>query len=172
MDARPCIFCQIMKRETPSRIVYEDDVAIAFLDVAPRSRGMCIVAAKQHYKEFSENFDLSSRVLNSALVVAEMVKQALQPKAVSIALMPSATPHFHVRIYPFYEKQIPLVENKPLQMKERELDEIAEKIKAIKVEIKRPEEGRKEEVEEKPKEEEKPRSREEVDWIKRRMEVG
>lgn len=169
---RGCVFCQIVSRSKPAKIVHEDDNSVAFLDIAPRSRGMCIVAAKQHYEEFDKNFELSTKIMESALLVAEKVKKALEPKAVGIAIMPAAVPHFHARVYPFYEKEIPLIENKPLELEEGELDEIAKKIKAVKIEIRKP----KEKVEEKKEPEEKKkkpkRSEEEIFWIERDMELG
>jgi len=168
MEQKPCIFCQIVAKRVPAKVVYEDEDCLSFLDIAPRSTGMCIVAAKKHYSEFDEDFELSQKIFSSALVVAEMIKQALQPKAISIATMPSAVPHFHVRIYPFYEKEIPIGEAQPMEITEQQLNEIAGKIKAIKVEVKKePVEEVKEE-----RKEEKPRSKEEVYWMKREMEIG
>lgn len=166
-----CIFCQIASKKIPAKAVYEDENCIAFLDIAPRSKGMTIVASRQHYKEFDENFELSSKIFQSALIVSEMVKQALQPKSVSLSIISSeAVPHFHIRIYPVYEKEIPLIENQPIEMDERTLDDIAGKIRSVRVERK---EEKKEEVKEEV-EEEKPSelSDEDAYWIKRDMEMG
>lgn len=168
-----CIFCQIAAKQMPAKIIYEDDSSIAFLDINPRSKGMAILAPKQHYKEFDENFDLSFKLMQTALIVAEMLKQALQTKSVSIAMMSSETVHhFHVRLYPVYEKEIPLIENKPIKISELELDALAEKIRGIKVEVKLPEAKEKEEVAEEPKPKPKKRKKEEIEWVKRELEVG
>jgi len=164
-----CIFCQIVAKQVPAKVVYEDENCLAFLDINPRSRGMCIVASKQHYNEFDENVELTQKIFSSALVVAEMIKQALEPKAISIATIPSAVPHFHVRVYPFYENEIPIGEAQPMEVSEQELNEIAGKIRAVKVETKK---EPVEEVKEEKKVEEKPRSKEEVYWMKREMEIG
>ncbi len=43
-----CIFCKIVSGETPSRIVYEDELHIAFLDRLPFSRGHTLVCPKKH----------------------------------------------------------------------------------------------------------------------------
>lgn len=168
MEQKPCVFCGIVSKQILSNIVYEDDVSIAFLDVAPRSKGMTIVVPKQHYKEFDENFELSQKILQSALIVAEMVKQALQPKSISLSIIPSeAVPHFHARIYPVYENEMPLVENQPIQVSEEDLKIIAEKIKAVRVVVKK-----EEKVEEPKIPEEKTRSPEEIFWIKRSMDLA
>lgn len=47
-DAQDCIFCKIIAGEIPSRRVYEDDVAIAFLDLGPWSRGHTLVVPREH----------------------------------------------------------------------------------------------------------------------------
>jgi histidine triad (HIT) family protein len=163
----PCIFCQIIARKLPAKVVYEDEEVVAFLDKMPRSKGMTLVVPKKHYKEFDEDFDASARLLAVALKVGKMVKDALQPKFVSIALIPSPKiPHIHVRIYPFYEDQVPLGEASPIEMSDSELEEVAEKIRSIEVELE-------EEVEkEEEKEEVEERSPEEIYWIRREIEMA
>jgi histidine triad (HIT) family protein len=49
-----CIFCKIAKGEIPSYKVYEDDDALAFLDIAPVSPGHTLVIPKKHYKNIEE----------------------------------------------------------------------------------------------------------------------
>lgn len=170
---KPCVFCQITNKQTLAKIIYEDDNSIAFLDRFPRSKGMTIIVPKQHYKDFDENFELSIKVFSSALIVAEMIKQALNPLSISFSVIESGEiPHFHIRIYPVYEDQIPLIENKPFETNDVELENIAGKIRGIKIKFK--EEKKKEEkVEEtKEKKEEKPRTKEEIYWMKRSMDIG
>lgn len=161
MVEQKCLFCAIVNKQISAKVVYEDDNSLAVLDIAPRSKGMTLVIPKKHYKDFSENLELSTKIFSSALIVAEMVRQALQPKDIEISILPSEVQHFHVRVYPVYEDEIPLVETTPKQMTEKELDEIAEKIKAVIT--------RKEVKEEKP--EEPKRSEEDIFWIRREIEL-
>ncbi len=169
-----CIFCKIIMREMPAKIVYEDSDCMAFLDINPRSKGMCIVVPKKHFTNFDENFELTSKIFDKALIVAEKIKKSLNPMTVALSIMPAQVPHFHVRVYPVYKDQMPLVENKPIEITEEELDSLAHRIRSALVEWK----GRKpKEVEEKPKEikEEKPkekRSEEDVDWVRRQMDMA
>ena len=44
-----CIFCKIIAGEVPCHKVYEDDRVLAFLDIAPLSRGHTLVIPKEHY---------------------------------------------------------------------------------------------------------------------------
>ena len=43
-----CIFCKIIAGEIPSREVYSDDAAFAFLDVAPVKPGHTLVVPRTH----------------------------------------------------------------------------------------------------------------------------
>ena len=43
-----CIFCKIVKGDIPSRGVYSDDHAYAFLDVRPWHRGHALVVPRRH----------------------------------------------------------------------------------------------------------------------------
>jgi len=44
-----CIFCKIASHEIPSTIVYEDDLVIAFDDLAPQAPVHTLVIPKDHY---------------------------------------------------------------------------------------------------------------------------
>jgi histidine triad (HIT) family protein len=159
-----CLFCAIISKQIPAKVVYEDETSIAVLDIAPRSKGMSLVIPKRHYRDFSEDLELSIRIFTSALIVAEKIKQALQPKDIEFSIIPSEQlNHFHIRVYPVYEDEIPLVETPPKQVTEKELDDISSKIKSVNISI-----VKKEEVKEEPKPvEESKRSEEDIFWIKR-----
>ena len=43
-----CVFCAIIDGEIPSFKIYEDDTAIAFLDINPFSYGHTLVVPKVH----------------------------------------------------------------------------------------------------------------------------
>ena len=43
-----CIFCKIINKEIPSKIVYEDDKVIAFHDVNPAAPIHILVIPKKH----------------------------------------------------------------------------------------------------------------------------
>ncbi len=168
-----CIFCKIIKKEIPAKIVYEDNFALAFLDINPRSKGMTIVVPKKHYQNFDQDLQTSLKTYEAAQKVALKIKKALNPKAILFSILPSQIPHFHIRIYPITsEKEIPLIENRPIPIKPEELDSLASKIKSVRL----PEEisiiPKKEEKKIKEeKEKEEKRSEEEIFWVKRELEI-
>ena len=155
-----CIFCKIIRREIPARIVYEDDYSLAFLDIQPRSKGMCIVASKRHITDFNEDPELAKKVFEAAMIVAEKIRKALNPLTIFMSIMRTQIPHFHIRVYPVYKDQIPIFENRPIEIPEEEMNMIAHRIMSVDVSAQRKPERIEEksiikEVIEKPKEEER-----------------
>lgn len=45
-----CVFCSIVKGESPSYTLYQDDVGTAFLDINPVTSGHILVIPNQHYR--------------------------------------------------------------------------------------------------------------------------
>ena len=50
-----CIFCKIIKGEIPSYKIYEDENAVAFLDISADVLGHTLVILKEHTKNFVES---------------------------------------------------------------------------------------------------------------------
>lgn len=49
-----CVFCRILAGELPSWKVYEDDYALAILDINPASKGHTLVISKRHYSHVND----------------------------------------------------------------------------------------------------------------------
>ncbi len=49
-----CIFCKIIKKEIPAKIVYEDEYTIAFKDLNPKATVHVLVVPKTHAKDITE----------------------------------------------------------------------------------------------------------------------
>lgn len=47
-DQPDCLFCRIVRGDIPSRKVVEDDVVLAFNDIAPRSPTHILIVPKTH----------------------------------------------------------------------------------------------------------------------------
>ncbi|MBI1858700.1 MAG: histidine triad nucleotide-binding protein [Candidatus Melainabacteria bacterium] len=54
MDSVSCIFCKIVKKEIPAKVVFEDDEFIAFNDVKPVSPVHVLVIPKKHHNNLLE----------------------------------------------------------------------------------------------------------------------
>ncbi len=49
-----CIFCKIITKEIPVKILYEDDYSIAFLDAFPVAKGHTLVIPKEHHAKIQD----------------------------------------------------------------------------------------------------------------------
>lgn len=65
-----CIFCSIVEGKVSSKVVYEDGMVLAILDINPASRGHTLVLPKKHYvitammpdKEIEHLFKVANKI--------------------------------------------------------------------------------------------------------------
>ena len=69
-----CIFCKIVAGTAPSHRVYEDERHIAFLDIAPFSRGHTLVCPKKHGETI---WDMDEMEIAGLFRVASRVSKAV-----------------------------------------------------------------------------------------------
>lgn len=103
-----CIFCQILARELPSTIVDEDERTIAFLDIAPATRGHALVIPRAHSADLLsvEPQDLAAVALASQRLAGRM-RERLGVEGVNLvnscgALAWQTVFHFHMHVIPRY----------------------------------------------------------------------
>ena len=78
MDAADCIFCKIVKGEIPCAKLYEDELTLAFLDIAPVAPGHALVIPKAHYEDlFALPETLGAALLAAQQRVGRAVMQAM-----------------------------------------------------------------------------------------------
>lgn len=70
-----CPFCQIMARERPARIVYEDDDAVAFVDTNPQAPTHILVVPREHITGPLSVDESNERVIGHLVTVAGQVAQ-------------------------------------------------------------------------------------------------
>ncbi|MGB3861323.1 MAG: histidine triad nucleotide-binding protein [Candidatus Aminicenantaceae bacterium] len=70
-----CIFCKIVNKEIPAKVVYEDDKIIVFDDINPQAPVHVLLIPKEHYTSLNdiseENKDLLGHILFKARQVAQ-----------------------------------------------------------------------------------------------------
>ena len=62
-----CIFCRIVAKEVPSRLVYEDDAMVAFNDLNPTAPLHVLVVPRRHVARLA---DLDDEALAGKLLLA------------------------------------------------------------------------------------------------------
>jgi histidine triad (HIT) family protein len=105
---RSCVFCQVISGEIAANVVFEDEVAIAFLDHRPLFPGHCLLVPKDHFETLS---DLPSELVGPFFInvqlLARAVELALEAEGSFVALnnrVSQSVPHLHVHIVPRRKK--------------------------------------------------------------------
>lgn len=102
-----CIFCKIANHEIPSKIVYEDDKYLAFLDLSQTTYGHTLVIPKKHSKNIFELDESSFDIMKVVKKVALILKEKLNPIGINIISNNErplqSVEHFHIHIIPRYE---------------------------------------------------------------------
>ena len=104
------IFEKIIQRELPAHIVYEDDLAIAFLDISQISKGHTLVVPKKSYPNLlSMPDDLLQHLIVVAKKVAHAIEKTFKPEVFNLLnnngeIAGQTVFHFHIHVVPRYSK--------------------------------------------------------------------
>jgi len=109
MSDPDCVFCKIVAGEVPATIVDEDERTIAFMDIAPATRGHALVIPRAHSADLLEvgPEDLQA----TALAAQRLARRAVQRLgADGVNLINSCGRaawqtvfHFHIHVIPRYQ---------------------------------------------------------------------
>ena len=76
MNAPECLFCRIVADEIPSARVYEDDLVIAFRDIAPRAPTHILLIPHRHIPSAVDLVEADGPLLGRLFAVAADVARA------------------------------------------------------------------------------------------------
>ena len=130
-----CLFCNIIAKKISAKIVYEDDHAIAFLDIVPSSPGHTMVVPKYHVPNMLElPIDEVGSLFLAVQKVGQLLLKKLNPDGVTIGMNQGRASgqevdHLHIHLMPRWNGDRgnavqSVVSNKPKES----LDEILKKI--------------------------------------------
>jgi histidine triad (HIT) family protein len=166
MGNNSCIFCKIAKKEIPTKIVYEDEKCLAFLDINPLALGHTLVIPKKHMKSiFDIEEDYAEHIFSIAKKICLRMKEKLGAEGINLVQSSEeaagqSIPHFHLHIIPRKSNDdINLNQwwlSKIKKVDEKKLEEIAEMLR----------------IEEQKEEKEEERSEKEIYWIRRETELA
>ena len=100
-----CLFCSIVAGEIPSKKVYEDDIAFAFLDIAPWQEGHTLVVPKRHTVDALADDEALAEVSPAVARVGRLLKERLGADACTVVSNAGAASgqevfHTHVHVLP------------------------------------------------------------------------
>jgi len=137
-----CIFCEILKGNSPASYTYQDDTVVAFMDVQPITQGHMLVVPRAHAVLMSEVEDsVAMRSFRVARHLGSVVRKTLGAAGVNLFVADGEAafqdvPHFHVHVIPRYPNDgfgltFPAKYSQPPSR--AELETIAEAIRAAAV---------------------------------------
>jgi histidine triad (HIT) family protein len=109
--ALSCIFCRIAQKRVPANLVYEDEKAMAFLDIRPLNKGHTLIIPRLHYENiFDIPQELIMHIQGVTKRVALAVKKATQADGISVMQQNGKSAgqeifHLHVHVIPRFEGQ-------------------------------------------------------------------
>ena len=103
-----CIFCQIVNKEIPAKIIYEDQNVLAILDISQATKGHFLVMPKEHYVNLLEVPEkLSAQLMEVTKTLAVQVVDRLQALGCNILTNINEAAgqtvfHCHIHVLPRY----------------------------------------------------------------------
>lgn len=106
---KQCIFCHIVSGRTSSRKIYEDDKALAVLDINPANKGHILLLPKEHYSILPQiPEDIVSHLFMVAKALSHSVLRALQCQGSTIFIANGVAAgqkaqHFMIHVIPRFD---------------------------------------------------------------------
>jgi histidine triad (HIT) family protein len=99
-----CLFCQIVARNADAKIIFEDAISMAFLDIRPLFPGHCLLISKAHYQTLSDLPEsLIGPLFLNAQAVTRTVQEVMKADGSFVAInntVSQSVAHFHIHIVP------------------------------------------------------------------------
>jgi histidine triad (HIT) family protein len=108
-DRGNCLFCGIIERDPADQIFFANDDVVAFLDIAPATRGHTLVVPRIHASNaFDVGGDDFSATMRGAWSVANILKRELNPLGLTLIQSSGEAAwqdvfHLHVHLVPRYQ---------------------------------------------------------------------
>ena len=102
-----CLFCKIVSGELPSRRIYEDDRAVAFLDIGAWHRGHALVVPKRHVPDMMTGPGTLPEIAPAIDAVARLLMDRLGSDGLNVLSSTGQVAgqevfHLHVHVVPRY----------------------------------------------------------------------
>ncbi len=104
-----CVICQLVRRELPSWVVYEDEHVLCFLPLEVEAFGHTVIAPKAHHVDlFGSPADVVAAVLAVVQKVALHYQKVLGATGVNLlhasgVAAGQSVPHLHFHLIPRFE---------------------------------------------------------------------
>ena len=130
-----CLVCQIIEKKIPSKVVYEDDKALAVLDVNGANPGHCFVIPKTHYPIIEQvPDDEIGNMFQIANKLSGAIFESLKVEGTNIFVangIPAGqtVAHFMINVIPRLQNDGINLDWQPKQLDEEEMSTVELKIR-------------------------------------------
>jgi histidine triad (HIT) family protein len=103
-----CVFCAIVRGDTPAHIAFEDEQTVAFLDVRPLFHGHVLLIPREHHETLADlPAELVEPFFRNAQSLSVAVRDAMGAQGSFVAMnnvVSQSVPHLHAHIVPRVKK--------------------------------------------------------------------
>lgn len=97
------LFSRIISRELPGRFVYEDDLVVAFLTIAPIRPGHTLVVPRTEVDQWTDaDPNLLLHCTSVAQRIGQAVKKAFEAPRAALIVAGFEVEHLHLHVYPVW----------------------------------------------------------------------
>ena len=133
-----CIFCKIISKEVPAKILYEDEYSISFLDAFPIAKGHTLVIPKKHFAQIQDmSSDMNQKLFDT---VHKMITKIDSVMGSTLVLIHNGKDsgqeimHVHVHLIPRgiddSGDNLDLMFKNKIKLTDDEIDDLCTKIKS------------------------------------------
>jgi histidine triad (HIT) family protein len=72
-----CLFCKIIEKKIPAKLVHEDELAIAFEDINPQAPTHLLIVPKKHIRDIHSIKKTDRELIGHIFFVAQMIGKKL-----------------------------------------------------------------------------------------------
>jgi len=99
-----CLFCKVAAGQVDAKLVFEDEISLAFLDHRPVFPGHCLLIPKQHYETLADlPENLIGPFFRNAQLLTSAIESAMDAHGTFVAMnnrVSQSVPHLHTHIVP------------------------------------------------------------------------
>jgi histidine triad (HIT) family protein len=101
MTKSSCVFCRIVAGDSPASVIWQDEEAMALMNLRAVNRGECMVIPREHIDHFTDIPDpLAAKILLVAQRIGRKIMQVYQPQRIGYVVHGYGVPHAHFLIVP------------------------------------------------------------------------
>jgi histidine triad (HIT) family protein len=99
-----CLFCKVVSGQVAARVVFEDEISLAFLDHRPVFPGHCLLIPKAHHETLADlPSDLIEPFFRNVQLLARAIEPAMKAEGTFVAMnnrVSQSVPHLHAHVVP------------------------------------------------------------------------